>query len=269
MKRLTTLSLIFFTTALIFSGCSKDNNPASSDGNTGTLKVIMTDSPADYSEVNIVIDSVQAHIAGSDSTAGWVTLNNMKETYDLLKLVNGVNAVIGSSSLQAGSYSQIRLFLGSGCNVVANGQTYDLVIPSGNQSGIKLNIDAVIEAGASYLLTLDFDANQSIKSTGSLLNLKFILNPVIRAIATANTGSISGSVSPATVTSNVWAVAGTDSISTSTDASGGFKFQGLQPDTYSIYIAPNDTTYNDSTISNINVTSNNTTDIGTVMLVHK
>jgi hypothetical protein len=56
---------------------------------------MMIDSPADYSEVNIVIDSVQAHISTSDSTSGWFTLNNKPTTYNLLELVNGVNAVIG------------------------------------------------------------------------------------------------------------------------------------------------------------------------------
>ena len=268
MKKPTALFILFISVAIMFFGCSK-SNPTSPE-NTGMLKVMMIDSPADYSAVNIVIDSVQAHITSNDSTSGWVTLNNTPATYDLLSLVNGVNAVIGEANLQVGTYSQMRLFLGSGCNLVMNGQTYDLTIPSGSQTGIKLNIDASVQQGVTYLLTLDFDANRSIISTGSLLNLKFKLKPVIRVVTTAETGIISGTVSPDSVSSNIWAINGTDTVSTSTDASGGFKLQYLPPNTYSVTVAPQDmTTYKDTTITNVNVTAGNTTNIGTVILSKK
>ena len=269
MKRSTALFVLFVAGAMMFFGCSKNNNPTSPTGTTGMLKVMMIDSPANYSEVNIVIDSVQAHITNSDSTSGWSTLNNKPATYDLLKLVNGANAVIGEANLQAGNYSQIRLFLGSGSNLVMNGQTYNLTTPSGMQSGIKLNVDATIQPGIAYLLTLDFDANRSIVQAGSLLSLRFNLKPVIRVVATATTGIISGIVSPDSVSANVWAITGTDSVSTSTDASGGFKLQYITPKTYSVYIAPKDTAYKDTTIANVNVTASNTTNIGTVILNKK
>ncbi len=269
MKKLATLFFLFIAGAIMFFGCSK-NNPSSPESTTGMLKVMMVDSPADYSAVNIVIDSVQAHITSSDSISGWFTLNNKQATYNLLALVNGANAVIGEANLQAGTYSQIRLFVGSGSNLVMNGQTYSLTIPSGFQTGIKLNVDANVQAGTAYLLTLDFDANRSIISTGSLLNLQFKLKPVIRVVTTATTGIISGAVSPDSVASSVWAISGSDTVSTSTDASGGFKLQYLPPSTYSVTIAPEDNTvYSDTTITNVNVTASNTTNIGTLVLKHK
>ncbi len=269
MKMFGTIIAVGILFTFLYLGCS-NNNPASPNSMTGTMKIMMIDSPADYSAVNIVIDSVQAHITSSDSVSGWLTLNNKQATYNLLQLVNGVNAVIGEANLQAGTYSQIRLFLGEGSNLVMNGQTYSLTIPSGFQTGIKLNVDANVQAGVTYLLTLDFDANRSIISTGSLLNLQFKLKPVIRVVTTATTGIISGAVSPDSVSSNVWAISGLDTVSTSTDASGGFKLQYLQPNTYSVTIAPQDmTTYKDTTISNVTVNASKTTDIGTIILTKK
>ena len=179
MKRSTALFVLFVAGAMMFFGCSKNNNPTSPTGTTGMLKVMMIDSPANYSEVNIVIDSVQAHITNSDSTSGWSTLNNKPATYDLLKLVNGANAVIGKSEVPAGTYSQLRLYIGDGSNVVTGGQNYALTTPSGSQSGVKLNIHSTIEADVNYVLTLDFDANQSIVVTGNPISPKFILKPYL------------------------------------------------------------------------------------------
>ncbi len=269
LEKSLVLSLMMIFSVVIYNGCSSKDNPAQPTTTSGMMKVQMIDSPADYSEVNIVIDSVQAHISTSDSTTGWVTLNNQPATYDLLKLVNGANAVIGEDTLQAGYYTQIRLFIGSGSNIVINGQTIGLTTPSGSQSGIKLNINATVQPGITYLLTLDFDANRSIVQTGSLLNAKYILKPVIRAVATGTTGIIAGTVSPISVSSNVWAISEGDSVSTSTDVTGGFKLQYLSPNNYSVYIAPNDTSYNDTTVVNVNVTASNTTNIGTVVFTKK
>lgn len=270
MKKLASIFLLLIFGVVIYYGCAQKNNPvapSSTATNSGILKVMMIDSPGNYSEVNIVVDSVQAHISSSDSTSGWYTLNNTPSTYDLLKLVNGANAVIGEDTLPAGKYSQIRLYIGSGSNVVVDGKTTALTTPSGQQSGVKLNVDATIEPGITYLLTLDFDASRSIVQAGK--SGKYLLKPVIRVTTAATTGIISGLVSPDSVSAEVWAIAGTDSIATSTDTSGGFKILYLSPNTYSVYIAPKDTVYKDTTITNVSVTASNTTNIGTIILTKK
>ena len=269
MKKIFYIFFIMIIGTFMYYGCSQKDNPVSPAETGGILKIQMIDSPADYSEVNIVIDSIQAHISTSDSSSGWFTLNNKPATYNLLKLVNGVNAVLGEDTLQPGNYSQIRLYLGSGCNVVMGGQKFNLTTPSASHSGVKLNVNATVHAGIAYVLTLDFDPARSIVVTGSPFNTKYILKPVIRVAATATTGIISGTVSPDTVAANVWAIAGTDSVATSTDAAGGFQLQYLNPDTYKVYIAPKDTAFSDTTISNVKVTTSNTTDLGTIVLKQK
>ncbi len=255
--------------ALAIGGCAKSDSTTAPQSGTGTFQVAMIDAPAAYDQVNIVIDSVQVHVSTSDSTGGWTTLNKIPTTYDLLKLVNGANAVIGSATLPVGQYSQIRLYLGNGSNVVVNGVTKPLTTPSGTQSGLKLNVNANIQQDITYVLTLDFDANQSIVKTGNPNNPNYILKPVIRTVATATTGIIAGTVSPASAKPAVWVSSTTDTLTTSADTTGGFKVVSLTPAAYAVHIVPADTTYRDTTLSAVTVTAGATTNLGTITLSHK
>ena len=251
----------------LWIGCSKSSNPtAPTQSSSGTLQINMIDSPASYDQVNIVVDSVQAHIATSDSSSGWSTLNSTPATYDLLKLVNGANAVIGSSALPVGQYSQLRLYVGNGSNVVINGVAKPLTTPSGAQSGVKLNVDATVQANVTYVLTIDFDAARSVVTSGNPNNPTYILKPVIRAVATATTGIITGKVSPDSTMPVVWAISSLDTVSTYADTTGGFTLAYLNPATYNVQIVPKDTTYRDTTISGISVTAGATASLGTVVL---
>lgn len=251
--------------AVLVTGCSKSSSPTSSTG-SGTLQVNMIDSPGSFDAVNIVVDSVQAHIATSDTTSGWVTLNNSKGTYDLLQLTNGVNAVIGKATVPAGRYSQVRLFLGSGSNVVVAGVTEPLTIPSGMQSGLKLNVDATVQSNITYVLTLDFNVNQSIVVTGSPLSGKFLLKPVIRVITTPSSGAITGTVVPGIARPSITAISSSDTVTTVADTTGNYTIGYLSSGTYSLQIVPSDTTYTDTTLSNISVVNGQTTKVDTVAL---
>ncbi len=263
MRRLIiimTLALL----AVLVTGCSK-SSPTSSGG-SGTLQINMVDSPGSFSAVNVTVDSVQAHIATSDTTSGWVTLSNSVNTYNLLQLVDGVNAVIGKASVPAGRYSQVRLFIGSGSNVVVAGTSYPLSVPSGMQSGLKLNVDATVQANMTYVMTLDFNVNQSIVATGGIVGAHYILKPVIRVITTPSSGAIEGIVAPASARPSITAFNPSDTVSTVADTSGHFVVGYLSSGTYSLEILPADTSYVDTTISNVSVTAGQATNIGTVTL---
>ncbi len=264
----TLLTHLAIGTLVVLFGCSKSETVAPQSG-TGTLRVIMVDSPAAFDEVNIVVDSVRAHISSDDTTGGWFTLNRTPATYDLLTLVNGANAVLGNAVLPVGQYSQIRLYIGSGSNVVVDGVPKPLEIPSGSQSGLKLNVDATILPDVVYILTLDFDAGRSIVITGNPNNHRYLLKPVIRAFANGTTGSIAGTVSPASTRPTVWAM-GIDTVSTVADtATGGFVIRYLSPAVYSVSIVPGDTLYRDTTITGVPVVAAATTNLGIIVLQHR
>ena len=222
---------------LVFISC---DNPAELTSDTGTLEVRMIDSPGMFDEVNIQVESVQTHITSSDSIHGWYTLNNTPATYDLLKLVNGADAIIGTADLPVGKYSQIRLYIGIGSNVVINSVQYPLDISSGGQSGLKLNIHATIQPNVTYTLMLDFDAARSIVVTG---NQSYKLKPVIRTVASATTGNIIGTVLPSSADPTIWGYSQSDTVTTATDMTGALKLAYLLPATYTVQIVPSDTTY--------------------------
>lgn len=256
--------LSFFAAAIFIFSCSDSTSP---ENGQGQLKITMVDSPAGYDQVNIVVTRVEVHKAESDSTSGWFIINNNTATYDLLRLRNGASAILGNNSLDAGTYSQIRLIIGTGSNVVVNGVTYPLEIPSGEQTGIKLNHSFVIESGLLYDLILDFDAERSIVLTG---NGQYKLKPVIRVVPLVISGTISGKINPLSAAGYVYAISGIDTSATIAEPfTGSFKLMALLQQTYRVEVYSANPAYNDTTITNVVVVANNNTDLGIITLSEK
>lgn len=264
------VSLMILLAAVIAVGVTacKNNVTSNQSGAKGKLQVKLQDSPARFDSVMIDIQKVE--IQDADTASGWMTLNDSSMSVNLLDLTNGTTKIIGEKALAPGTYHQIRLLLGTNNYVVINGQQYDLKVPSGQQSGLKINADATIEPNITYTLLLDFDANRSIVQTGAAMN--FILKPVIRATNEAVTGAISGTIQPADAKPVIYAISSSDTLSSvmSDTTSGDFKLTGLPNGTYSLSIVPYDTTaYKDTTITNIDLSVGETKQVGTITLTHK
>lgn len=260
---LIALALVFLL-LLGLLGCSEDSTTGNSNGSQGDIKIYLVDTPYDYDAVNIVVTEVSVHFASSDSLSGWVVINGTTRTINLLNLTNGNVDILGTSRLNVGSYSQIRLKIGTGSNVVVDGQTYPLDIPSGSQTGLKLNHQFEIEANTLYEVTLDFDVSRSIHITG---NDQYQMRPVIRVIANVISGSISGVVSPASAHALVSTMAGLDTLTTYANVtSGGFMLMALPAGIYSVTIHSGVDAYADSTLTGITVVAQQNTNIGTIVL---
>jgi len=108
-------------------------------------------------------------------TAGWITVMNETQTVDLLQFVN-VSRVLGRKTLDAGTYTQIRLKIDSG-TITVDDTDYPLIVPSGV---LKLNRGFVLIPNETRMLTLDFNAERSVVRTGSD---KYLLKPVIAVIS--------------------------------------------------------------------------------------
>jgi hypothetical protein len=210
------------------------------------------------------VTEVSAHASSAaDSTSGWTVLSDSSRTYDLLTLTNGLSQVIGDRMLSPGHYTQIRLKLGAGSTVVIDGQTYPLTVPSGLQTGLKLNHPFDIQANTLYSLTLDFDAARSIHLAGS----DYVLSPVIRLIATQTSGTVSGTVLPVEAKAIVSTMAGADTVSAYADTTSGyFRLMALPAGVYDIHIVPRTAGFRDSTVTNVAVDAARNTDIGTITL---
>jgi hypothetical protein len=255
MKKMK-IMLSFILLGFLIISCNDDTSKSSYP-----YAVRMTDAPGPYDEVNVDIQGVEV----TGDAGQTVTLNVREGIYNLLDFANGANTLIATDSLEISKVEQIRLILGTNNTVVVNNVSYPLSTPSADQSGLKLQVHQTLEQGILYSVLLDFDANKSIVSTG---NGTYKLKPVIRTIEAAVSGSIKGKVSPAGSLAVVTAVDALTSLSYSTNvnASGEFLVMGLPAGTYNVTITPV-LPLVPVTKSTIVVTTGNTTDLGTVILL--
>ena len=251
MKKIILFS--FSLICIVFSSCKKDNPTGSTH-----FVVRLTDAPGSYDAVRISVKSVIIV-----TSSGEQTLPISGGPIDVLHFRMGKDTLLAAQDIPAGAIQQIRLVLNStGNQVVIGGTTYDLTTPSGQTSGVKLNVHDTLKAGISYTLKLDFDAARSIVLTG---NGKYILKPVIRAIPNAVSGALTGMVTPAASSPKVYAIMGTDTVATIADATGKFYFPGLAIGTYNVNFAPI-TPYIAKTVNNVAVTDGSITDMGTIVI---
>lgn len=247
---------------LVIAGCS---DSGTSPG-FGTMSLRMTDAPGDFQEVNLEIIQVSAHLGGtgddSDSTSGWHVLRAESISVDLLTLRNGVFTTLALAQVPAGHYTQIRLKLGAGSNVVVDGLTHPLTVPSGLQSGYKLVGSFDVPTNGLLDLALDFDAARSIVLTGSDT---YLLKPTVRVMPSSSAGSITGHVLPDSVSTTVFAIQAADTIGGALTSNGDFTVSVLPAGTYSLAFHPA-TAYRDTTLTNVIVVSGATTNVGSVQL---
>jgi len=244
--------------SIFFFSCDNDNESKSSH-----LEVRLTDAPGDYQEVNVDIQDVQVNTGTSDN--GWTSLQVKKGVYNLLKLTNGLDTLLGEIDLPAGRISQVRLILGENNTVKINNQVVTLSTPSAQQSGLKIQVNTDINEGITYKILLDFDAARSIVSAGA--SGKYNLKPVIRSVVEAENGAIKGIVSPAASTPVVYALTGADTVATAfaDQTTGKFLIKGLIANNYKVVIAPK-TGYQTVTKENVAVAKGSVTDLGTITI---
>lgn len=254
MKKTLFFALATFAT-LSMTSCKKDGE------GTARLQVRLTDAPGDYEAVHVDIKGIEINSGEGDN--GWVALKNIHPgVYDLLKLTGGLDTLLASEELPAGHISQIRLILGENNSVKTNGQIFALKTPSAQQSGLKLKVNATLTEGITYTILLDFDAARSVVSAGN--SGGFNLKPVIRSVVEAQSGAIRGVVAPALAAPAVFAIAGTDTVSTAyADITGTFLLRGVKPGTYKVAIQPK-AGFQGLTLEKVGVTLGNVTTLAPV-----
>ncbi|AIY14700.1 DUF4382 domain-containing protein [Cellulophaga baltica] len=245
------LSMVF----LLF-GCSDNNDTA--NGSTGTLSIQLTDAPFLYdmvAEANVTIFKIDARYKGgveTDSVSAdgnsFITLSEEEVPINLLELTNGITENLVNLEVPAGTYDLVRVYV-KGVNVILNdGTVYDLNVPSGEQTGIKVFIQPglVVQGGLSSDLLLDFDVSKSFVAKGGRNNLSgFNFKPVIKASNLATAGTLKGLVT--TTEDNISVglegaqvsviVADTINTTTFSDIDGRFVIMGLQEGSYDLLVA--------------------------------
>lgn len=167
---------ILIATVVVLAGCyGSEDGPSPNNNGFTKMKINLTDAPGPYQQVNIDLQKVRVQY--TDSTWGDLTTN--AGIYDLLQLQNGVDTTIVQDSLSKGRYiTHLRLVLGDSNSVMVDSMLYDLKVPSGAESGLKVKFNDSLQAD-SLSITLDFNADKSVHQLGNKDN--YILRPVIKA----------------------------------------------------------------------------------------
>lgn len=255
--------------------CSNDN-----ENNTARVQVKLIDVPGDYLEVYVEIVDIQYN--SSENEEGWTSFESFSGpiTVDLTELIAGNSLLLTDEIIPAGMLKQIRLVLSDNNTLVIEGETepVHLNTPSAQQSGLKLKLDAELEAGFSYTFILDWDVQKSIVKAGNsgIYNLK----PVIRVSTEVNSGSIMGNVTGevegddiegAVALENIIVAVYMNDVSVAesrTDENGDFLIQGLAEGEYIIKIVQEGyDNYETAAAEAIGVTPGQVSDAGTIVLV--
>jgi len=196
-------------TGLLLTGC--EGLLTGEDG-TGELALFIADAPVnEIDEVNVTLDSVEVNREGES----WKTIqdfsdeDNGRKTFNLLDL-RFDEELLGQEMLPTGNYTQIRLI------VVANedkenssaeiGESYvsfkddekddiNLFIPSGEQTGLKIHHDFLIEEDIITRLLLDNDVREILNTKPENADRGYILRPTAIEVIDKNvSGEIEGQV---------------------------------------------------------------------------
>lgn len=244
----TTVAVAIST--FLFVACTKENS-------TGRFQARMMDAPiaGNVEEVNVEIVGAEAHLEGS----GWINLPVQGGVYNLLQFVNGIDTLFVNTDIPAGKLTQFRLKLGAANTLKVDNVVYPLTIPSGGESGLKVNVNEQITDAATTVLFLDFDAAKSVTLTG---NGDYILRPVIRGFNASQNGAITGSYSVPGHGVLIEAQTGSQVFTTYADhRTGHFMLRGLPPGSYAVRIYPPGATTAVS-ITVVSVAANALTDLG-------
>lgn len=204
MKR----SIRLFTISALVAGIAAcgGSGDGSSTGSTGTVSFDVTDAPAmEFSDVTISFTGISLKPANGE----WVEFNfDEPKTWNLLELQGGITEpLITEEEVPAGSYSQLRLLVNTEelASYVSLKDQPDikksLAVPSGTQSGLKLNGDFVVAADTQTDFTIDFDVRKSIVNPQGQSLADYLLKPSLRLVNNLEVGSIAGEVDYATINS--------------------------------------------------------------------
>lgn len=253
------IPILFLSLSLALLGCSSDSNKGSE---FGRLSIQLTDAPFPHdlvAEANVTIFKIEARSKdeGTDENdAPYLLLMEEEMNVNLLDLTNGITTTLVDTEVPVGSYDLFRVYV-KGINIVlTDGTVYDLKVPSGASSGIKVFVEPniIVDGGLTADLLLDFDVSKSFvakgnrKVEGGITGFNF--NPVIKASNLSTAGTLTGMIT----TDNGGEIiplegaqvsifpegsdfsVDTSIISTFSDETGMYTILGLEAGTYDVVV---------------------------------
>ena len=163
---------------------------------SGTLSLNITDGPIDAAtEVVVVFSAIE--IKPQQGPSFTITFDPAK-TIDLLALQNGESSsILQNEDFEAGNYNWLRLLVDADENEIdsyitlEDGSQFSLYVPSGSETGLKINRNFTIAVGESVNFMIDFDLRKSVLEPNNQ-SVDYKLKPVLRITDLTQVGTISG-----------------------------------------------------------------------------
>lgn len=185
--------------AFLLAACGGGGGGSSGSG-TGQVSFAITDSPVSDAQ-NVVVSFDGMELQSSSSGRITFMFNEVKQI-DLLQLQgNEFDSLLNDATVPSGQYQWVRLsVLAEQGNdqdsyiILNNGSRFSLYVPSGDQSGLKINTPFFVEQDGSTFYTIDFDLHKSVNDPQGFPDYR--LRPTLRLMKNDQVGSISGTVDP-------------------------------------------------------------------------
>ena len=191
MRQLCRALLVVFV-AIAWVGCS-GSSPSSPSSAGSTLNVMIKDSPfSDAKALLVTFSEVSAHVSGA---GGFTVLpfsgGGTSRTCDLKKLATAQD-ILGTGSLAAGHYTQVRLVVTSAVLYFDNPSSgaacaASIAAPAGrtaninlNSGDVKLNREFDVMSSGATTILVDFKGDESIRLEG---NGTYSMSPVITVVS--------------------------------------------------------------------------------------
>ncbi len=195
------LALPLLATALLLGGGCYQDDTSGPATHKPLAKVLLTDAPFPYdsvSSVNLHVVRIEASTQMDTSGGDWVVIAEPRQTFDLLQLQQGTTAILGEGQIPAGEYHAIRMTIDTSLSSIRS-PAGQIPVNWNNYSGsndmpLYASVDYPVNVSSEGAeIVIDFDLGRSF-----LWDLygtrEFTLFPWLRAISTAATGAIAGTV---------------------------------------------------------------------------
>ncbi len=207
------------TACLLLAACGGGSNSSDSSSGTGSLSLAIVDAPIHDAqavtvnfigavvkpaegpalEFNFCKDPVNPDVDPPIVQEGECTDSDPHvERIDLLKQTAGASALLlDDVEVPAGKVNWVRLVLADEAGeIVLSTGTFPLTVPSGNQTGLKLNRGFMVPEDGEAKIYIDFDVRKSIVENPHPVMPRYKLKPTLRLVQ-GNYGAIVGEVDAA------------------------------------------------------------------------
>ncbi len=206
------LRTVFILSVALITACGGGGGGGSSSpppSTDGQLSVGISDGPV-VGASKVVVAFTGLELKPREGAAFSVTPADPL-MINLLEYQNGERAMLlDAATVAAGDYNWMRLLVVEADSyVVVDDQQHPLEIPSGEQSGLKLNRGFSVAVGSLTDFTIEIDLRKSLTVTG---NGRYKLRPTLRLVDNLETNSLSGTVAAALLVSDTCSNGDNDAI---------------------------------------------------------